>query len=254
MVLRAAGSTDILKAHKVTEQLFKAIPHLIPEPVAMVNTESGEFAIQRGVDGKPWFQIVDEFNDELSWNSLRKRALDALEQLHQAVKSTCDKKRESDIYSYVQDCLLDAHRLGLPLTQDETNLLQVHLNALKSLPQMEMFPQHGDFCLNNLIVAPQQISIIDFEDFGMTSLPLFDHFSLALSLASSTPKKLELSFEKEMSFCTSHIDSRYGLNKPQITALYISHILVRLGKWSGGERRKVFRGFLLETLKATIRQ
>ena len=254
LVVRSAGSTDVVKAHKVTQLLFNEIPHLIPEPVALINTESGEFAIQRGVDGQPWFQIANEFNDESSWKSLRRRALETLEEFHQAVKRTCDKETGSDVYGYAQNCLSEAQRFGLTLTDEESELLQGHLSALKNIPQMEMFPQHGDFCLNNLIVANERISIIDFEDFGMTSLPLFDHFSLALSLASSTPKSLELSFEKEISFCTSHVASRYGLKESQINALYIAHIIVRLGEWSSGDRRKVFRDFLLETLKATIHQ
>src|SRR3954462_2356117 len=53
--------------------------------------------------------------------------------------------------------------------------------ALEALAGLPCFWQHGDFCLNNVLVSPARLSIIDFEEFGGPSMPLHDEIGLALS-------------------------------------------------------------------------
>ncbi len=45
--------------------------------------------------------------------------------------------------------------------------------------------QHGDFSLNNLMVSPDSMAVIDFEEFGLTRMPLHDAFGLAFSFQHS---------------------------------------------------------------------
>lgn len=248
LIIRSAGSTDVVKAHKVTEDLYGYVPELIPEPIAIVNTEQGEYAIQRGVTGLPWFQISNEYKTLEQWHTLRERALNALEQLHAAIEQQTAAK-PLDVLVYAEQCLSEAVSSGLSLNTAQIEGIRSKFESLKSLAPIATYPQHGDYCLNNLIIEQSQIHIIDFEDYGMTCLPLFDHFSLALSLSSSAPVNLELTLEQTIKVCTDHMLERYRLTEEHLNALFIVHLLIRLGEWSSGERREVFREFLEKILE-----
>lgn len=247
LIVRSAGSTDVVKAHKVTESLYQTIPELIPEPVAIVNTEQGEYAIQRGVSGLPWFQIANEFKSADDWNSLRERALNALDKLHAAIQLQ-EEERDLNVYLYSQQCLNEALSAGLSLNEAQVKKVQSRLECLKDLPKLPIFSQHGDYCLNNLIIEKDHIHIIDFEDYGMTCLPFFDYFSLALSLSSSTHPNSHLPVEQEVELCTKFFLESYKLTKNQLSTLFLVHLLVRLGQWSNGGQRKVFRDLLIDKL------
>jgi len=43
-------------------------------------------------------------------------------------------------------------------------------------------PQQGDFCLNNSIIDSAHITVIAFEDYSITAMSMYDHFTLALLL------------------------------------------------------------------------
>jgi thiamine kinase-like enzyme len=58
------------------------------------------------------------------------------------------------------------------------------------LPQL---PQHGDFCVDNLLVRPDgRIVVIDWEEFGAVRLPAYDLLTLFASVESGADQHLRL--------------------------------------------------------------
>ena len=65
--------------------------------------------------------------------------------------------------------------------------------------------QHGDFSLNNLLVSEAAVSVIDFDEFGGTLVPLHDAFGLALSVPLS---------QREAARCRRPTASRNASSRP----------------------------------------
>ena len=66
--------------------------------------------------------------------------------------------------------------------------------TLDAVGPMRSCWQHGDFSLNNLLVSETAVSVIDFDEFGGTLVPLHDAFGLALSVPLSQSDSCPLSF------------------------------------------------------------
>jgi aminoglycoside phosphotransferase (APT) family kinase protein len=53
------------------------------------------------------------------------------------------------------------------------------------LASWPVIPQHGDFCVGNVLYLGEQWSIVDWETFGIVDLPFYDLFTLLFSLLRS---------------------------------------------------------------------
>jgi hypothetical protein len=111
--------------------------------------------------------------------------------------------------------------------------------------------QHGDFSLNNLLVAPDAMAIIDLEDFGATSVPLHDEIGLALSIRLAAPQA-PLSAAECLSLCCSGTVAREGFSPAQIGGLVVHHLLWRINDCGEISRRRALRDFLLGFLNAFV--
>jgi len=247
-VLRRADSTDVVRAHEITEKLFAISGGLVPEPLGIVISNGHEYAIQKGVGGSPWFQIAAQYSSEVDWDNLRSRALQVLTRLHEnssrIAEWSCTCKPGELIRESLSVCL----SIGTKLSDLVISRVEEMAKQLDIIGELKVFPQHGDFCLNNLMVEKKDMHVIDFEDFGMTNLPLFDEFTLALSLASQAPESAGSSFEKELFLCTQEKLEQLGIERDLLPSLFMCHLLVRLGPWSAGVQRKEYREWLLSVL------
>ena len=68
--------------------------------------------------------------------------------------------------------------------------------------------QHGDFSLNNLLVSPESIAIIGFDEFGRTRDPLHDVFGLALSVRVSQGDRCRLTARECIAQCVTAVADR----------------------------------------------
>lgn len=244
LVIRRADSEDICKTHNITKQLFSEVGDLIPEPITIFNFCNRNFAVQKGVKGTPWFQLVQGMSTSTQWNELRDRAMTALTQLHKGTTAIESWHTEcapgKELRSYFEKCIATGIKLPLQVKQQ----VEIMSQQLDALGRIKVFPQHGDYCLNNLIIDTEAIHIIDFEDFGITSMPLHDEFSLALSLYSQAPKDINTSIFHELNMCATPSANIFGIDAEMLPGFFMSHLLLRLGEWSHGARRKQYREWL----------
>jgi len=98
------------------------------------------------------------------------------------------------------------------------------------------------------MISSVKVSIIDFENFGMTSLPLHDEYSLGLSFYQLSPKNYKTSLRSEINYCIWEKQNSLGFSDEVIAGLYLHHLLIRLGAWSELENRAEFRNWIFEKL------
>jgi hypothetical protein len=252
LVIRRADSTDVVYAHKITEKLFNSVGELIPEPVELIQSGGDEYAIQKGVRGLTWFQIAGQYEKETEWDKLRECALRALMKLHEAIMSENEWQKVVKPGELLRKALSESKSAGLEVSPRLASRVSDEAQKLDCLGEVSSYNQHGDFCLNNLIVDGEDVHVIDFEDFGMTSMPLYDEMSLALSLFSQSPSGVQVSMINELKLCTTKSAEYMGISSDMIPGLFIGHLLVKLGPWSSGERRLQYREWLISILEEVI--
>jgi len=252
LVIRVAESKEVCKAHEVTEKLYSVVGGLVPKPVALAHFGGKNFAVQRGVKGTPWFQLSNSILTVSQLDALRERVVLALYQLHKGISSVDEWSTLCEPGQELRESLKECLAVGTNLSDGVKQLVEVMSLKLDALGIIKTFPQHGDFCLNNLIIDSNDIHVIDFEDFGMTSMPLFDEFSLALSMYSQATKTSTSSIMNEFKACTKVSADQLGIDSKTLPCFFMYHLLLRLGEWSAGDRREQFRQWLLSILEQFV--
>ena len=249
LAVRIADSEEVCEAHRIIERLYTKVGDLVAEPIALTEIGEHKVAIQKGLMGLPWFQLTRQYQTPAQWETLRNRSLAALIQLHTGIKAfsdwTTDCEPGTELRLCLQRCLAVGTELS-PRIQQQVDSLSKQLDQIGSI---RVHYQHGDYCLNNLLVEFDQIHVIDFEDFGMTSMPLHDEFALALSMYSSAPNTVQTSPKREINACIESSLANLGLNRSMLPGLFMHHLLLRLGDWSQGSRRQQYRAWLISLLE-----
>jgi hypothetical protein len=251
-VVRKLSDEHAFHTHRIHNQLYQLVGNLVPEPVGIYAYAGQQYDVQRGVKGSPWFQIkakirTSEARDHLEermWQTLNsfQAAIHADEAL--AAKTLHPHKELHNAYTeYRNTCTA--------VNQTLERLVSIAANDLSKLKNCPSIPQHGDFCLNNMIIDEIHITVIDFEDFMITAMPIYDHFTLALSLpsCSSEPDNAAQVFaQHNIIAMAKHI----GIPEEALKWHFLHHLLVRLGPWSIGEKRRPYRKWLEQVLNSFV--
>ena len=244
-VLRAVDSDEMLKAYDVQAILFNALGDLVAKPIAVVEFEQKKFTVVAGLPGSPWFQIGKQYASQAQWDELRQISLKVLSQLQHAIKTHEPWQKKCHLGKELRQAFDAAKNTGCLLSETVHKHVDVLSKQLDEFGIVDSFCQHGDYCLNNLIIDGDHTRVIDFDDFGMTSVPLHDEFSLALSMFSCAPQHIKPELKKEVKRCTVASLPLFGLTEQALPGLLMYHFLLRLGEWSAGGRREDYRHWLL---------
>jgi len=246
-VVRYSKSKNICDTHEVTRRLYKILGDMTPEPLALVENNGQNISIQRGLDGHPWFQLIDKYSSASQRQALYVRAIETLNQFHLAVSSSSEMVKTvhpgNELRRSYQECI----EIDVDLPASTQKLVEKFSKPLDQLGEISWFFQHGDFCLNNLIINDVKMHIIDFEDFGVTSMPLFDQFTLALSFYQVMRRKAPVKLSNVMKECLGEAVFRSELDVSCLPGLFLHHLLLRLGSWS--QNRIEYRHWLLAILE-----
>ena len=237
----------------ITNFLHSQAPNLIARPVAISEKNNVHYYIEEGLNGLPWFQLSQTINGFDEWASIRDVALNSLTSLQQATKINPHWHKNispsQELLKVFNQCSIEEQELKNKLHEK----VIVYGDLLAELGEIKSFNQHGDFCLNNLLFNKSDAKIIDFEDFGATYFPLFDEFTLALSLYSQTPTHLKTSIKLEISTCICQNIDEMLVEERHFPALFLYHLLFRIGKWSNNPKRDEFRQWLISILREFIK-
>ena len=187
-VLKVDESSLLLKSYQEMLQLRQAFGELVAEPVGLYPFRPAEsVSVQKGIRGTPWFRI----KEIVPFERICSLSIQGLEELHSKV---------GGISAYREDVAPSISLREITNRLKTNNLIDPELferlhdaaRKLENLGTIPSFRQHGDFCINNLLFADEHVHVIDFDDFGKTSVPLHDCYSLLSSLSSLAPSPMTL--------------------------------------------------------------
>lgn len=231
-VVQLGPREELQRIHEALTALHERVPHLVPASLAFAPVSSNSYIhIQAGLAGTSWFRIRERYRDRQDWCRLADRAAIALRQLHAAIQESpggrCRIRPGAALRGQRDRCLDRALRFPLHVS----NLIDSASHQLDRLDDIAWFSQHGDFCLNNLMVTNDSLGIIDFEEFGETAMPLHDEFGLALSLDDFTPfgaDRREL--RDTIGDCIRPTLARHPSLAAHVTGFFLHHLLWRLNR------------------------
>lgn len=253
-VIRKIADAATLHSHKIHNQLYQLAGNLVPEPVGVYEYAGEKYDIQRGVNGSPWFQLKSIVRTAEAKAHLEKRMWQALRDFQAAIYSgNSSATNNVEPSEELRKASIDYQDTGVIMSTELKKLIDDAISDLSQTPRCPSIPQHGDFCLNNLIIDTNQVTVIDFEDFSITNMPMYDHFTLALSLPSFSGESASA-----INVCGQEVivSTAGTLNIPEkfIKWHFLHHLLLRLGNWSMGEKRKPYRAWLIQTLNYFIEE
>jgi Phosphotransferase enzyme family len=244
---------ELLALHHVLTVLHRALPDETAAPLALGPAgDAGWVLVQEGLPGIPWFRLRETMRDSRQWLDLRRRALASLQRFHRAVSEQPEWCREVDVAEELERQVHEflQQRVVLPGTAEQ---LGDAVESLRTLGRCPSFNQHGDFCLNNLLISGERLGIIDFEEFGQTAVPLHDEFSLALSFHefmaayASGP-----TLREHLTVCTAATLSTRAELLPHTRSLLLHHLLWRINQCRERPTRAALQESLLHRLAEVL--
>jgi hypothetical protein len=237
-VVQFGSFAELSALHGVLERLYGLLPDLVSRPVALHHWKGDTWVhAQEGLSGLPWFRVRDTWHSLDAWIVLRDRAAVALDHFRQAVRRTPDwtgtlsPAAELTALGTWYGGTTGAERVVLERVRTATS-------ELSRLGTIRSHWQHGDYCFNNLLVSPERLGLIDFEEFGRTSMPLHDEFSLAFSTYdiiqafAGAPSLGELVRTGIAPACREA-----GLETPMAGGFLLHHLLWRMRQCEARDRR-----------------
>ena len=240
---------ELEQLHRILSRIHRKAPDLVAEPIALAPWKNGLYVhLQSGLAGTPWFRIGEALRSLAQWHDVAVTVRDALTRLHDVVASFPDWVRPvrpgAELRTELATCMASGAGLSeLVLAHAERSAVR-----LDALGEFDACFQHGDFCLNNVLVAPGGVRIIDFEEFGRTAMPLLDDVGLAMSLDDLMPRDISRRFDP-MHFLATTRAPQALLDRQCLSASCMHHFLWRINQCRDSPTRAPARRALLEKVE-----
>jgi hypothetical protein len=188
-VVQFGPGEELGRLHGILSRLHGKLPEAVPESLVCRPWRGGEFVhIQAGLAGMPWFRLRESLGSPKDWDRLRERACEVISRFHGAVRDfpewCCRVRPGEELRRQAVIC----RDRGVDLSRRASEWADACAERLDVLGEVTGFAQHGDFCLNNLMISASGLAIIDFDEFGRTFVPLQDEIGLALSFQHFAPR------------------------------------------------------------------
>ena len=216
---------------ELRQELYHVLAPLVSKPLAKIVKDEQNYFVESGLPGKPWFQLLK--SNDLNMDDIKKRSLNTLKEFEQRIAVIEHWTESIDVIAIFTRQFEQTN----VLRQFSPKIVSACSKLVNSLPEEYLVKgtwQHGDYCINNLIFAEKQTYIIDFEEFGDTSMPLQDEFSLALSYYIQRETQTLDLLAKDLVYCLQHTSKTFN---PLLPLLFVYHLLFRLGSWGNNPNR-----------------
>ncbi len=248
--IRLSKSENFLDSYRTHQKLYEQLGDMIAKPLHIKKVENQFFFVEAGLNGIPWYQLADRFSANDEWLNIKRLAISRLNTFQEAIKQAPDWCLQIELGNSLRKQYEECSAFNIALPKAIENLVNQYSFQLDKLAPINTFFQHGDFSLNNLLFHENSSYIIDFEDFGMTCLPLHDEFSLALSFCAAGQANQNTLIKPEIHLCLSRSSWTKVLPTDVFPALFLHHLLLRLGKWGHAKERSEHCNWLLEILES----
>jgi hypothetical protein len=236
----------LMRIDRVLRALRARMPSGIPASLCCTEWRRGTYVhVQEGLAGAPWFRVSEGIASEAQWRTLLERSVDAMRRLHVATRRLDAWTGRVQVATELDRQLALCRDRGITLSSAALARAGEWGRDAAVAESLATCWQHGDFSLNNLLVAPDSVAIIDFEEFGGTSVPLHDAFGLALSVALSQGNACTLPRQECIHACVTTALADEAIEPGCVPALLLHHLLWRVNQCHGLPRRTPLRQTLL---------
>jgi hypothetical protein len=247
-VVQFGERAELERVYGVLRMLHPLLPDTVPAPFACEQWRGKVYVfVQGGLDGLPWFELQRRCQSSSEWLRLERCALAGLRELQNAVRAVTAPLTLNPA-NELRDVLRRVLEQGISLSDGLVAAVEGAADDLLPLGNMRCWAQHGDYSLNNVLLgARDKIRIIDFEEFGLTCMPMQDEIGLAVSMAALAPascSKVPLdAYLREIS------PDRPTFSHTQDAALVMYYLLWRISLTHGVPRRAASREWLTSVLE-----
>ena len=123
------------------------------------------------------------------WHRLNQRLASTLVQFHQTLNKVPRWQFKIKPSEGLSEVCASYKKLGITIPENFNQITAELSHNLESLGEIPVFWQHGDFCVNNMLIDKNVIGIVDFEHFGRVRMPFHDEFRAVDSLHRFAPRK-----------------------------------------------------------------
>jgi hypothetical protein len=248
-VVEIGPVAQMRRHHEVLLGLHARIPGVVPEPLACTQWDLvSAICIQGGLPGLPWFALRREYRTARQWQTLLEHAVRSLRQFQVAAHGERDWTARIHAGDALRAQVRASVDAGLLFDPAVISFVMRRAERLDDLGTIEGHWQHGDFSLNNLLVSPRSVGIIDFDEFGETCMPLHDEFGLALSMRLSQDGACDLPWSMCLEVCVRDAAERMGYDRVTVEGLLLHHLLWRVRRSLASPARRPLRQSLLAIL------
>jgi phosphotransferase family enzyme len=246
------GERDrLVRVDQILRELRTRMPSGVPASLCCTEWRNGTYVhVQEGLAGAPWFRLSEGIASETQWRRLLERSIEAMRRLHVATRRLEAWTGRVHVGAELDRQLTLCRDRGIALGGSTLARAADWGRDAAAAGPLATCWQHGDFSLNNLLVASDSVAIIDFEEFGGTSVPLHDAFGLALSVTLSQGEERTLPRQECIRACVNTAIADEAVEPGCVPALLLHHLLWRVNQCHGLPRRAPLR----ETLLAWIDQ
>jgi len=236
----------LTRVDRILRSLHARMASGIPASLCCTEWQDGQYVhVQEGLAGAPWFRISESIASEAQWRRLLDRSVDAMRRLHVATRRLDAWTGRVRVGEEIERQVALCRDHGTPLSNAVLARADEWGRDATAAGPLATCWQHGDFSLNNLLVASDSVAIIDFEEFGGTSVPLHDAFGLALSVTLSQGAECTLPRQECIRACVNTAVADEAIEPGCIPALLLHHLLWRVNQCHGLPRRAPLRQTLL---------
>ena len=175
IVKLSRDTASISREFSALQRLSRGLPDHVPEPYLHGETHGFAYLAMEA--------IAAETPTPVAFAGLVPEALRGMISFHHQLAE--GPMSRAALGKEILDPLGEFERTWAPRHRDLTLLCEMLRRRLHTLVTVELpqLPQHGDFCVDNLLVRPDgRIVVIDWEEFGAVRLPAYDLLTLFASM------------------------------------------------------------------------
>ena len=244
-VVEMGDETRLRRIDGILTSLHALCPREVPRPLACTSWGPRTVVhIQEGLPGLPWFRLSDTLTTRPAWEALLERAVQVMRRLHGAVSAV------PAWVGSVKPAWSLAEQARIWRATEGSHALQLFdalagcIDRMHGAPPMTAIAQHGDFSLNNLMVAADGMAVIDFEEFALTRMPLHDAIGLGLSFSMSQDG-CPISVRDCVERCIGGPRAVASFEDDVLRTLLLHHLLWRINQSHGHPGRARLRAILI---------
>jgi hypothetical protein len=241
-VVEFGDAERLCRIDRILSELYRRCPGVVPRPLICARwDDQTAVQIQEGLPGMPWFRVADGLTTSAAWESLLDRAMGASRLLHAAIASVPAWVGTVDVHEALAEQVRLCRAGGAGLDPGLLRHVEECGGRLAEIGPVPARFQHGDFSLNNLLVTAGGAAVIDFEEFGLTKMPLHDALGLALSFPLSQVGRCPRAIADCFNRCITATIAAEPYGEATRRGLLLHHVLWRINQCHGHPTRAPLR-------------